>query len=263
MDNSNYTVIEHSEKNLERAASFIKWRRRILNILLVITASLGLIEAGMQYREDRYVHQLALQIVQSANAKTPRDKVLALRDYIRTHVTYLSAPYFDRSFFRSTTKQTLESGLGYCGEVTRAFINLADSVGIRSQRINLWGAAPHVVAEAELGPRDLVVVDCQYPPSIKDLERLDQVILRPEWDDYYTLNLRRLHISWLVSRVKMEMGPFTYWTENPHALKALLWFGFCLIVMGIRFGRDLLRYLLRRRGWVHISEVHALKRMTK
>ena len=123
----------------------------------------------------------------------------------------------------------------------------------------LVGVASHVVAEAELGPRNLVIVDCQYPPSVRDLETLDQVIQRPEWDDYYTLNLRRLHINWLISRVKMEMGPFTYWTENPHALKALMWFSFAFLLASLKLGRRALRIYLKRRGWVHISNVYALK----
>lgn len=230
---------------------------RIVSALILFGLLMGMIEGIAQYREDRYVGEVARGIVQSAGAETPREKVLALRDYLRGHVTFFKAPHDDRPFLRASAAETLRSRLGYCGEVTRAFINLAGAVGVQAQRINLWGATPHVVAEADLGGHDLVIVDCQYPPQIEDLEKLDRVILRPEYDDYYTLNLRRLQIAWLVSRVKTEMGPLTYWTENPHALKGLLWSGLAAMLGVLRYGRQGLRALLRRRGWVHVSEVNA------
>ncbi len=88
---------------------------------------------------------------------------------------------------------------------------------------------------------------------IADLEPLDQVILRPEFDDYYTVNLRRLHLGFVVSRIRTEMGPLTYWLENPHALAAALWAGLLFFVIAARLARSTLRYVLLRRGWVHRS----------
>jgi hypothetical protein len=136
-------------------------------------------------------------------------------------------------------------------------------VGIRAQRINLYGAVNHVVAEVELKPGERVIVDSQNPPLLPDLETLDHVILRPEYTDYSTLNLRRLRLSWLVSRVKLEMGPLTYWTESPNALKAGLWLTLASILLSGKLllvcGRPLVRKLLVRRGWVKSADNIVLK----
>lgn len=234
------------------------FRRHVAIIIFGAAILLALFESALQVRDGRFVRRLALQVVREARASTPREQVIALRDYIRAHVTHEGVPLDGRPFLRASARETLLSGKGYCGEVTRTFICMAGALGMRAQRINLWGKAPHVVAEVELAPKERVVVDCQNPPAIPDLEPLDKVILRPEYDDYYTLNLRRLRIAWIFSRVKMQMGPLTYWTENPHALKAALWFFLAwLIAMG-HIARILLRYLLHRRGWVHVTEARAL-----
>jgi hypothetical protein len=213
------------------------------------------VEAFLQWREDRYVHDVATRAIREAHATTPREQVIALRDYVRAHVTFHGADddHADRPFFRATAEDTLRSGLGYCGEDSRAFINLSRSVGIEAQRVNLYGRVMHVVAEVELEPHQRLVVDAQSPPLVVDLEPLDEVILRPEYDDYYTLNLRRLHLGWLVSRVRLEMGPLTYWAENPHALTAALWGLGLAAVLALRAARVTLRYVLHRRGWVHRS----------
>ncbi len=215
-------------------------------------------EAWAQAREDAFVRQTALAIVRDAHARTPRERVIALRDHVRAHVRSDGAPGAgERPFLRATTEETLRSGLGYCGEDSRAFINLARSIGIEAQRVNLYGRVMHVVAEVELEPHERLVVDAQSPPLIPELEPLDQVILRPEYDDYYTLNLRRLHLGWLVSRVRLEMGPLTYWMENPHALSAALWGVLLAMMIAGRVARGALQRLLLRRGWVHRSSLVA------
>jgi hypothetical protein len=169
----------------------------------------------------------------------------------------------DRPFLRASAAETLQSGKGYCGEVTRAFIRMADAVGIRAQRINLYGKINHVVAEVELKPGERVIVDSQNPPLLPDLDTLDHVILRPEYTDYSTLNLRRLRLSWLVSRIKLEIGPLTYWAESPHALEAGLWLAAALMLLSGKLllvcGRPLARMLLARRGWVKPADNIVLK----
>lgn len=226
---------------------------------LIVAAALvmSVFEAYRQIREDHYISDLAGRIVSRAGAVTPRERIIALRDHIRKTVRYEEAPYHNRPFLRATAAETLQSGEGYCGEVTRAFINLARAVDIRAQRINLWGSLPHVVAEAEITRGDNVIVDCQYPPTIKDLEKLDRVILRPEFDDYYTLNLRRLRLNWMMTRVRTRLGSATYWLENPHALMAAGWglLAALLVVVwfGVKISRRLLRTFLLRRGWVYLG----------
>ena len=84
-------------------------------------------------------------------------------------------------------------------------------------------------------------------------------MLRAEYDDYSTLNLRRLHLNGIFQRIKLEMGILNYWLESPHALKALLWLALAVLLISLRLvvltGRHLLRLILTRRGWVHHSKL--------
>jgi hypothetical protein len=224
-------------------------------ITIGLLALLGLHEAVLQLREDAYLSETAARVIREARAETPRDQVIALRDYVRATVHFQGAPgeLEDRPFLRATAEDTLRSGLGWCGEDSRAFINLARAAGIEAQRVNLYGSMMHVVAEVELVPHQRLIVDAQSPPYIADLELLDDVIRRPEFDDYYTLNLRRLHLGWLVSRVRFEMGALTFWAENPHALSAALWMFAAALMLAGTGARRLVRIVLHRRGWVHRS----------
>lgn len=230
------------------------WRGALCGLIL-----LALGEAWLHYRDTQYVHFITSEVINQAQAVDTRAQILAIRDYLRSHVAYQGAPYDDRPFLRATAADTLRSGKGYCGEVTRTFIVMADTVGFRAQRINLWGKSLHVVAEAEIAPGQRVIVDCQNPPQITDLEPLDQVILRPEYDDYYTLNLRRLRLSWLVTRITLEMGHLTYWTENPHALKSLGYLLLAFFLITLKSLRRLLRFGLKKRGWTHNPNLGAAK----
>src|SRR5262245_48232553 len=222
---------------------------RVRYVYVVVAGALAMfaIEMVRQRREGQYVKAVAAEIVQRAGAADHRSQVIALRDYLRERVTYREAVHGDRPFLRATAAETLHSGQGYCGEVTRAFINMADAVGVRARRINLYGGDNHVVAEVELGPGERALVDSQNPPHVRDLESLDQVILRPEYDDYSTLHLRRLHVNWLVSRVKLELGPLTYLIENPHALKSILWM---TLAMTLIAGKFLSSFVLRPSSFV-------------
>jgi hypothetical protein len=204
-------------------------------VFIVCALLTSSIEALRQYRESQYVNAIAAEVVRKAGAEDNRSRVIALRDYLRERVTYRGAAYDDRPFLRATTAETLRAGRGYCGEVTRAFINMAGAVGVRAQRINLYGGDNHVVAEAELQPGERALVDSQNPPHVRDLESLDQALLRPEYDDYSTLHLRRLHVNWLVSRVKLELGTLTYLIENPHALKSVLWLALAMTSLAGKF----------------------------
>lgn len=232
-------------------------RRRAFAVVVLTLLVPIAVESFLQYREDEFMRATALRVVREAHAVTPREQVIALRDYVRRTVTFHGAPddTADRPFLRATAEDTLRSGLGFCGEDSRAFINLARAIGIESQRLNLYGSVMHVVAEVELEPHQRLVVDAQNPPIIADLEPLDEVIMRPEFDDYYTLNLRRLHLGWLVSRVRFEMGALTYWAENPHALLAALWALVLVAFLALRAARVALRHFLHHRGWIHRSAI--------
>jgi hypothetical protein len=215
----------------------------------------GLVETYLESRDAAYVRTIAAEVIDRAHAQTSRQKVEALRDFMRGHVRYKDAPVYDRPFFRATAAETLGNGLGYCGEVSRAFICMAETVGIKAQRVNLHGKHTHVVAEADLGDEGLVVVDCQNPPAIPELESLDKIMQRREYDDYSTLNLRRLGLDGLFSRVKLRIGGhFSYFLERPHALKAARWFTLAIsLLLGAALQRLVRRYLVWK-GWVHTSD---------
>ena len=231
--------------------------KRAAGAALVLSLGLGGFETFRQYRDTQFIDELARNVASAAPAGDRRAQVIALRDFVRANVSYHGAPYSDaeRPFFRATARETIQTGLGYCGEDTRAFINLAAALGIPASRINLYGPTPHVVAMAELGPGEQVVVDAQNPPQIPDLETLDHAMFGHGYTDYSTLNLRRLRVGWLFSRVKLTIGPLTYVGENPHAIKAILWFLFAAVLLGLRQGRSVIRYALHRRGWVHVSSL--------
>lgn len=235
------------------------WWRYLFYIVVLLALTASVKNWIQHFQNQRYVDQIAQSVVQQSQAKDVRARVLALQHYLQTHVTYLGAPHDDRPFFRASAAETLQSGRGYCGEVSRTFIKMAHAVGIRAQRINLYGSSPHVVAEAELSETDRVIVDCQTPPQIAELEPLEKIMLRSEYDDYSTLNLRRLHLNWIFRRIKLEMGLLNYWLESPYALKALVWLALAGGLVSLRIfaltGRRLLRLILTRRGWVHLSNL--------
>lgn len=211
----------------------------------------------LQLRDDAEVRRTAEAVVARADAVTPRERAIALRDHLRQTVSYQGAPHDDRPPLRATARETLAGGKGYCGEVTRAFIGLARAVGVPAQRINLYGRVNHVVAVADLGDGGHTLVDCQQPPTIPDLEPLDAALRRPEFDDYSTLNLRRVGLGRAVSRLKLDIGWLTYLTENPHALKAAACLLLAAALWAMYLCRVLFRRLLHRRGWVHRTDSRA------
>jgi 8-oxo-dGTP pyrophosphatase MutT (NUDIX family) len=230
-------------------------RPYIFPLAVGLFAVLALWEVGLQMMDSHSTHAAAIEVVRQAGANTPRQKVLAIRDYLRRHIRFQDAPDHDRSFLRATAAETLRDRLGFCGEVSRTFICMADAVGINAQRVNLYGKHPHVVVEADLGPEGHVIVDCQNPPSIVDLESLDKVMQRPEYDDYSTINLRRLGLGNLVGRLKLNIGGnLTYLLERPHALKAVFWAALAFGLISLRGLRSLVRWLLHWRSWFHISD---------
>jgi hypothetical protein len=242
---------------LRPATSFL--RRNLLSVWTVVMLGLAAAEAVWQWQDDRYVRATAESVVARAGSVSPREKALAIRDYIRANVTFSGAAVSDRPFLRASAADTLQSGRGYCGEVSRAFVCLASAVGVPAQRVNLYGAKNHVVAEAELAPGgEALLIDCQNPPQLPDPVTLDEALRRPEYQDYSTLNLRRVGLGGLVPRLKLRIGTLTYWAENPHALTAALCGGLAALPWAARGAGALLRRLLAWRGWVHRSDPSAL-----
>lgn len=230
----------------------------VFSVFLLLSAA----EFTRYHRDDQFVRAVAERVVREAGATDTRAKVVALRDYLRGHIGNegLARDGAGRPFLRESAAETLRSGKGLCGEVSRAMIVMARSLGIRAQRVNLYGSSQHVVAEVEIAPHEYVIVDAQNPPWIPDMERLDKAILRPEFGDYSTLNLRRLHLQRFIPRIKLDMGLLTIWLERPHLIRATFFFLAALLVLGVVILRYAVRGFLHQRGWVHHSNEKELKR---
>jgi hypothetical protein len=228
-------------------------RRNFGFLLVVVLLLLAAEQVVVQCSEQAYVQDLTSAVIQDAGAIATKDKVIAIRDYLRKNVAFNGAPVVGRPFLRATAAETLKSRKGYCGEVSRAFICMAGCLDIPAQRINLYGPQAHTVAEVDINGRNWIV-DCQYPPPIPDLKSLEQIMLEGTYADYSTLNVRRLGLDSLFSRIKLHMGPLTYWGENPHALKAAFCGSLAGVVMLVRPLRWSVRTVLRRRGWIHKSD---------
>jgi hypothetical protein len=206
---------------------------------------------ALQYqREQRWLSDEAQRIVAEAGASTRADQVRALRDYVRRHVRHEGVDAEARPFFRASAKKTLTSGRGYCGEATRAFICLAHQLDINAQRVNLSGKLQHVVAEVEVEPGKWILVDPQHNARANGfLDRKDwslrEAILAEgsPFQEYSNLNLRRLPVvNLFVQRVKLHPGWLTWTMENPALIKAQMYGGLAVLLIGL-YGLD---RLLRR-----------------
>lgn len=234
--------------------------RRSLDLLILcgrialVSCVLGaLYEAEMQRRDHAYVSALAQRIVARSHASTTSERIVALRDYLRAHIEDSHVADGDLPYLRAAASETLATGRGGPGDVARAFVDLAWAVGIPAQRLCLFGQTDHVAAEARLDDGRIVIVDGTRAPQIVSLETVDEVLAGGWFQDHTTLNLRRLHLGFLVSRVRLEIGWISYLAENPHLIKSLLWaFVFCALAL-VALARAAFRRFLHRRGWVHSS----------
>lgn len=223
-----------------------RWRANFFYAGLLAIVILGISEAVSHYRGARYVGLLAQNVAGQTNSTDTTATVIALRDYIRQHVSRKDYPPQGRPFLRITAEETLRSGKGRCGESTRAFINMAAALGIQAQRLYLEGRRRHVVALVTLNEGQQVIIDSSDKPYFRDLESLQQLSQHPEFNYYSSFNQRRMFISLPPNAIRL--GAISYYLENPHALKALLWLMLAAVWVGSRFpGQPLINLLVRRR----------------
>ena len=111
----------------------------IVAAIILVTLVLGISEAVTQRRESRYVAAMAQNIVRQANASDETSTIIALRDYLRRNVTRDNYPVRGRPFLRDTAAYALQTGHGRCGESTRAFVNMAESLGLHAYRLYIEG----------------------------------------------------------------------------------------------------------------------------
>jgi len=234
-----------------------RWRRVARDLywsLCLICLTLTGYYVNAYRSEQQWLRTKAAEIVDSARATTNSEEVLALRDYVRKNVRYEGVDQFDRPFLRASAQETLESGRGYCGEATRAFICLARQRGISAQRVNLYGPINHVVAEVQTGPDREVLVDVQDSPLTNSLLDCQEWTVheidsdpRSPFTDYSNVHLRRLPlVGQYVHYVKLRQTFLTWVLENPSLLKAV-------VVGGVALGMIVLfcldRVLVRLYAW--------------
>ena len=215
--------------------------------LVLILAGLGVYECVAQHREGEYVRLVAAGVAKESQAADELAAVVALRDHVRRSVRHRGYRRRGRPFLRATAAEILRSGRGHCGEATRAFINMADALGIRAQRLYLEGRMPHVVAEVRLKGGGRLIVDSYDEPYIPELATLEQVMQRPEFSSYSSLNLRRALAPF--TSFRLDLGPLAYYLENPRAIRAALYLLLAAACLGFKFlSAPVLNYLRRRRG---------------
>jgi hypothetical protein len=224
------------------------WRVYLVAAIFLVTLVFGISEAISQHRESVYVAEMAQNIVRQANATDTTAKIVALRDYLRHNVTANNYPVVGRPFLRDTAAYALQTGQGRCGESTRAFINLADSLGIHAQRLYLEGELEHVVALVTLSDGRQLIVDSLDFPYFLNIEEFHPGIRFPDFNYYSSINSHR----W-VKKPSLPMNTYdppglSYFLENPHALKALFYFSLsaaCIALWTLSVAR---RYIRTRRA---------------
>lgn len=232
-------------------------RRRVYWTVVVLNFLVSGYYVLVYYEEQDQLAMKAHEIVNAADPRSREEQIIALQSFIRQHVRYEGLTIEGRPFLRASATEIIETGKGYCGEATRAFICLAHHLGIESQRVNLYGRINHVVAEVELEPDRWVLVDLQENNATNDLLdgkwlTLNDIFAHAEspFVDYSNVHLRRLPIiNLFVQRIKLRNGFVTWVLENPSLLKALL-FGFAGVgfVLIWFLDRGLRRFYAHRLG---------------
>lgn len=238
-----------------RSRLLTNWRAYLVTAILFVTLAFGISEAVSQRRESRYVKEMAQKIVRQANASDETSTVIALRDYLRRNVTRVDYPVVGRPFLRDTAEYALSTGKGRCGESTRAFVNMAGSLGIHAQRLYLEGAREHVVAVVTLNDGRKVLVDSMDPPYIKDIEDLYQVVLDSDFKYYSSINLHRLLKTPSLPANTYDPPGVSYFMENPHALKALFYFLLSAACVALGAANLARRYARGRRRAITIPAI--------
>jgi hypothetical protein len=204
----------------------LRWLNRVTiaatSVVLAVASSLFLLKQAV---DQRWLAERARAI--TVHAVTREDSIKALQRYVRSHIDYTNAPIEGRPFLRASARQTLESGVGYCGEATRAYIALAHALEIPAKRVNLHGSFPHVVPEVELSTDRWVLVEIQDSPNSNPLldgawKTTDEVVSNGAYREYSNLNLRRIPLlNRVVRRVQLDYSWLTWLVENPSLMKAI------------------------------------------
>jgi hypothetical protein len=201
--------------------------RRLLPAALACLAlsllAAGLFEAREQQRQDEHVRAATREALANVPEGNFDAKVIALRDYVRTHVRNIEFKGLTRPFLRDTAADTLRTGKGRCGEAARVFVNMARAAGIPAQRLYLEGEKSHVISVVGREDGAVLIADSSADPFyFHELEPLNAITSRPEFRTYSTW--RRTRALRALPSNFVSLGPLAYLFENPHALLACFCF---------------------------------------
>jgi hypothetical protein len=226
-------------------------RTQIFSAAVLALMALGIFQGVRQYRETKYVNQVARNITARAGSKDTLATVVALRDYLRQNVKRNAFSPSGRPFLRNTAAEVLASGKGRCGESTRAFINMAAGLGIRARRLYLDGQRSHVVALVTLDNEQQVIVDSSDRFYFRDIEPVESISRHAEFDSYSSFNRHRIIFGFGSNTI--NFGPLNYFLENPNALMALMFIGLALCSTALRLLRRPVRSWRKRRAMVRLA----------
>lgn len=137
--------------------------RLIIGCVIITIASLYLV-VSYGISEDRYNKIMKYYIARRITDRLPsfQDKVIAIRNYVHETVHPIRG-YQNR--LDTVAIDKLISGIGWCDQQARVFMQVASSIGITTRLLFLHtdsGSSPHTVVEA-LSPRKRwVLVDVAY-----------------------------------------------------------------------------------------------------
>ncbi len=141
------------------------------NLLLIFSILLVVFLAGASYylfffniTEKRYNKIMCYYIARSLtdNRDNFNDRVVAIRDFVHENVHPIYG-YHNR--LDTSAIEKLTSGIGWCDQSSRVFMQLARSIGITSRLLFLKlesGSSPHSVAEALAPDGSWITVDPMY-----------------------------------------------------------------------------------------------------
>src|SRR6266545_1898289 len=95
-------------RQCEKESVFVRrWRTYAFLATVLALTTVGVSEAISQNRESRYVRSLAQTITSQAQASDTMSAIVALRDYLRSHVSRKYYPAAGRPFLRATGAEAL------------------------------------------------------------------------------------------------------------------------------------------------------------
>lgn len=152
------------------------------NVLLILSILLAAYSAAWEYSTRRYLEGFSDAVVPAS--ATDEKKIEAILNWMSSGPARLQSGPADLSQHRDPI-ETLNyaSLLHVCGSATSAFVNLADSAGLKARRLLLLDSrrmTNHVVAEVLMGGR-WIVLDPAYRAVFRDAD--GQLVTREELTD--------------------------------------------------------------------------------